>query len=671
MINMKNRVLRTLAALFLLMSLGLAGVLCVSAENATAYTYVKLSNGDWSRTQDAYMPDSVTLHSLNLLNPEDLSVTADRIYIADTGNKRIVTIDRMSGESFNFGEEHLQMPSGICVSANGKVYVADRGSSTVEVFDLQGNHLKSYGRPDEPTFGTQTQYTPTKIAVDPEGLMYVVSTGAYDGIIQMNAEGTFLGYFGYNNNPTTLGDWLIDRFFTEAQKQSLLNKIPLSFRNLVMDGDNLLYTVTMAAEGNALKKHDVAGNNLFSAEMYDETNFVDLCVGNSQQVYAVTETGLIYEYDSEGNLLFSLGGLTASREMVGLFTKVAAVDCDEEGNLYILDQERGLMHIFTPTAFANSVHTALEAYNAGRYEESRSIWESVRRISGSCQMVENGIADCAFQQHDYDTAADFYKMAENREGYSDAYWQIRNRQLSVILPWALAAVVLCFILYFVYDKWIYDRIPYRKPGRYSQNLKLVFHAIRHPVDTFESIRWENKGDYLTATVLYVAMYLVFVCNYVLRGFVVSASNTENTSLLFVSLIFLIPVALFLGCNFLVGEINDSKARFRDLYIGLAYCGSPFLVIMPFIIAISHAVTLNESRILSLVTIAVYLWCVILLIIFLKEVHRYMLRTVFSNLLITIFLMAVVVLAASLLGMFADQMVGFFAEVIKEVRLRVS
>ncbi len=668
---MKNRVLRSLVALCLLLSLGVAGVLSVSAENATAYTYVKLSNGDWSRTQDAYMPDSVTFHSLNLLNPEDLSVTTDRIYIADTGNKRIVTIDRMSGESFSFGEDQLQMPSGICISANGKAYVADRGSSTVEVFDLQGKHLQSYGRPDEPTFGTKTQYTPNKIAVDPEGLMYVVSTGAYDGIIQMNAEGTFLGYFGYNNNPTTLGDWLIDRFFTDAQKQSLLNKIPLSFRNLVMDEDNLLYTVTMAAEGNALKKHDVAGNNLFPSEMYDETNFVDLCVGNSGQVYAVTETGLIYEYDSDGNLLFSLGGLTASREMVGLFTKVTAVDCDEEGNLYILDQERGLMHIFTPTAFANSVHSALEAYHAGRYEESRVIWENVRRISGSCQMVENGIADCAFQQHDYDTAAQFYKLAENRDGYSDAYWQIRNRQLSGILPWVLAALVLCVLLYFIYDKWIYDRIPYRKPGKFFCHLKLVFHTIRHPMDTFESIRWENKGDYLTATVLYAALYLVFVCNYVLRGFVVSASNTENTSLLFVSLIFVIPVALFLGCNFLVGEINDSKARFRDLYIGLAYCGSPFLVIMPFIIVISHAVTLNESRILSLVTLAIYIWCVVLLIIFLKEVHRYMLRTVFSNLLITIFLMAVVILAASLLGMFADQAIGFFIEVFKEVRLRVS
>ena len=663
--------IKRLFSLLLVIFLILGAAVSASAANATAYTYVMLSSGQWMRTQDAYVPNCVTLHDLHLLQPEDFCISEGKIYIADAGNSRIVVTDLQTGQHQEFGKEHLSLPSGICISGNGNIYVADRGLSSVQVFDQNGAFLRSYGRPTEPTFGTKTQYTPNKIAVDPEGLMYVVSTGGYDGIIQMSAEGAFLGYFGYNNNPTTLGDWLIDRFFTQEQKQKLLNKIPYSFRNVEMDADNLLYTVTMTAQGDALKKHDVAGNNLFPTDMYDEINFVDLCVGNNNQIYAVTETGLIYEYDTDGNLLFSLGGLTASKEMVGLFTKVCAVDCDADGNLYVLDQERGLMHIFTPTAFADSVHSALDAYNAGRYTESQSIWESVRRISGSCQMVENGLGNCAFQQHDYETAAAFYQLAENREGYSDSYWQIRNRQLSDIIPWALAVAALLFVLHFVFTHWISDRIPYRKPSRYLENLKMVFGVIRHPIDTFESIRWENKGDYLTATILYIALYVVFVCNYVLRGFVVSTANTQNTSLLFVSLIFLVPVALFLGCNFLVGEINDSKARFRDLYIGFAYCGAPFLVSMPFLVLISHVVTLNESRILSLASVAIYIWCAVLLIIFLKEVHRYLLRTVFVNLGITVFLMAVVVLAASLLGMFADQMVGFVVEVVKEVQLRVQ
>lgn len=654
----------------LLLCVMVAGAPGASAENATAYTYVMLADGNWMRTQDAYLPDNVLMHSQGLYQPEDLFVKDGRIYIADTGNRQIVILDQATGETSAFGSEHLASPSGVFVTDKGDIYVADRGLEQVLIFDSEHQLTKTYDRPAEATFGQKTQYIPNKIAVGPEGLMYIVSSGSYDGIIQMDAQGKFLGYFGYNNNPTTLGDWLIDRFFTEEQKQNLLNKMPYTFRNLVIDPDDLIFTVTMGAKGDAVKKHDVGGNNLF-LEMHDEANFVDLCIGAYGQIYAVTETGLIYEYDSDGNLLFSLGGLAASREMVGLFTKVSAIDCDEKGNLYILDQERGLLHTFSATSFSDSVHTALDAFNAGRYTESEQIWEGIRKISGSCQMVENGLANCAFQRQDYKTAAYYYQQAENRIGYSDSYWEIRNEQISQLLPWILAGICVIAALMFVYRRWIEDLIPYRKPGKYAESFGMIFGAIRHPIDTFESIRWANKGDYLTATIIYILWYLVFVCNYVLRGFVVSTANTENTSIIFVSLLFLVPLVLFLGCNYLVGEINDSKARFRDLYIGAAYCGAPFIVFIPFVVLISHVVTLNESRILGLVSISIYLWCFILVVIFLKEVHRYLLRTVFANLGITVFLMAVVVLAASLLGMFADQMVGFVIEIVKEVQLRVT
>lgn len=668
---MRKAVLRPILALVVVLCMLLAGTMAVSAENATAYTYVMLSDGSWMRTQDAYLPDNVLMRNELLSQPEDLFVTNGAMYIADSGNSRIVVTELASGMTSYIGEGILQTPTGLWITEDGTVYVADKGLSQIVIFDAQGNVLRTHGRPTEATFGATTQFAPHKIAVGPEGLMYVVSSGSFDGMIQMNAQGQFLGYFGYNNNPTTLADWLIDRFFTEEQKASLLNKIPFSFRNLSMDSRDLVYTVTMTAEGNAVKKHDVGGNNLFPTEMYDEVNFVDTAIGPYGQVYAVTETGIIYEYDTEGNLLFSLGGLAASREMVGLFTKVSAIDCDEQGNLYLLDQERGLAHAFSPTSYADAVHNALDAYNAGRYTECEQLWQSVKRISGSCQMVENGLGNCAFQRHDYETAAQYYKLAENRDGYSDAYWQIRNDQLSQILPYVLVAVLGIMVLLFVYNRFLADKIPYRKPGKYRQNLSMIFGAIRHPIDTFESIRWENKGDCLTATLIYVALFVVFVCNFVLRGFVVSTANTSNTSLLLVALLFVAPVGLFLGCNFLVGEINESKARFRDLYIGFAYCGAPFLVFIPFIVLISHVVTLNESRILELASIAIYIWCFILLIICLKEIHRYLLRTVFANLGITVFLMAVVVLAASLLGMFGDQMYGFFLEIFKEVQLRVS
>lgn len=667
---MKKRLFSCLLSLVLVFSVIFTLSPAAHAENSTAYTYVKLASGEWMRTQDAYIPNNVQMQNQNLYQPEDMFIHGGKIYIADTGNKRIVVLDQTTGEISTFGNDVLSSPSGIFVTDEGTIYIADKSYAKIFVFDQSYQLVRTYERPTEVTFGSQTQFIPYKIAVGPEGIMYVISSGSFDGMIQMDAEGRFLGYFGYNNNPTTLSEWLIDRFFTDEQKQNLLNKTPYTFRNLDIDPDDLIYTVTMGAKDNAVKKHDVAGNNLLQ-DMYDETNFVDLSVGAYGQIYAVTETGLIYEYDREGNLLFSMGGLAASREMVGLFTKVSAIECDDDGNIYVLDQERGLLHSFSPTSFVASVHSALDAYNDGHYTESEQIWQSVRRISGSCQMVENGLGNCAFQRQDFETAAYYYKQAENRQGYSDSYWEIRNGQISTLLPWVLGAVILAMILLALYRRFIQWRLKAYQPSRRGKNMLMLLHTISHPIDTFESIRWTNKGDYLTATIIYILWYVVFVCNYVLRGFVVSTANTQNTSIVFVSLIFFVPVVLFIGCNFLVGEINDSKARFRDLYIGAAYCGAPFIVFIPFVVLISNVVTLNESRILSLISIAIYVWCVVLLIIFLKEVHMYLLRTVFKNLAITIFLMAVVILAASLLGMFADQMLNFIVEIIKEVQLRVT
>ncbi len=54
--------------------------------------------------------------------------------------------------------------------------------------------------------------------------------------------------------------------------------------------------------------------------MISEPNFVDITVGNYNQIYALTETGLIYEYDSEGNLIYSFGGRAISTERNGFFS---------------------------------------------------------------------------------------------------------------------------------------------------------------------------------------------------------------------------------------------------------------------------------------------------------------------------------------------------------------
>jgi DNA-binding beta-propeller fold protein YncE len=91
-----------------------------------------------------------------------------RIYVADTGNSRIVVFDRSGKFLFEFGTfgiakplpgqkatwkpGSLDYPTGIAIDqSNGDVYVADFYNNTIEVFDRSGKYLRNFPDPNQVT----------------------------------------------------------------------------------------------------------------------------------------------------------------------------------------------------------------------------------------------------------------------------------------------------------------------------------------------------------------------------------------------------------------------------------------------------------------------------------------------------------------------------------------
>ena len=641
-----------------------------SAESAATYTYTPGVDGGWVRTQDAYQVTEVILQELTLTGPQDMLVSDGILYIADTGSAKVILYELATKTATEWGVGELTSPAGLFLTEDKQLYVADNVAGEVVLFNEKGEVTQRYGRPTTVTFGSDATYRPSKLVVNKSGTIYVVSEGSYDGMIQLDSQGEFLGYFGYNNNPLTAWDYIAEYFFTDEMKAQLTNRVPFSFKNAAIDSKGMIYTVTQAAEGNALKKHDVAGHNLLSNDMVDEKDFVDVCVGPGQRVYTVTGTGLLFEYDSNGEVLFTLGGRAIAEERNGVFTTVSAITCDEEGRLYALDSERGLVHVLKATDYAKNYHDAIDLYNSGDYEGSALLWQHIKAVGGTSFYAENYLAQCLFEQGNYEAAAAHYRQAGNTEGYSEAYWQIRNNDIAKLLPYIVIALLIIMVASFLWKRFYNPEGRIQKPNIWKEDTKMLFKVLRHPIDTFYDIRRENKGHMITAFVLYVVEYLLFMAYFLGSGFVLIGNSAQSASVVFYSCMFWAPVMLFVISNYLVCEVGEGKARFRDVFISTAYILAPFVVFIPFVILLSHMITGNELALLELGIVAILGWVFVNLLIATKEIHLFEMGEAIAHLLITVFLMAVIVLALSLIYLLCEEMVNIVIAVAKEVQYRV-
>ena len=126
-----------------------------------------------------------------------------RIYAVDTGGvqteeHRIRVFDAQTGAHlFDIGqrgkdEGQFNLPKDIDVGRDGMVHVVDSGNFRVQMFDADGNFIRTFG-----SVGNRTgQFArPKGIASDPEGNIYVADTSLANFQI-FNAEGQLLMFIG-------------------------------------------------------------------------------------------------------------------------------------------------------------------------------------------------------------------------------------------------------------------------------------------------------------------------------------------------------------------------------------------------------------------------------------------------------------------------------------------
>jgi DNA-binding beta-propeller fold protein YncE len=403
-------------------------------------------------------------------SPEDIFIAEDdTIYITDTGNSRVVQLDRNNNVIKIIGDDEgagqLNEPKGVFVGADGTVYVADTKNGRIALFDKDGTFIKELTAPKSPLLGKDFSYSPSKLVVDKRKYLFVTSDGVTQGLMQIDPNGEFKGFYGANHVEFSWMRLFTKAIATEEQEKKMNVLKGLAITNVDIDEKGFIYTTTLGEEVNQVKRLSPVGVdtlNINGAKKYGDRldfgpsqlpQFVDITVNQTGLISALDLlTGKVFQYDKLGNLLFIFGGLG---DQDGLFLTPSSVDQTSDGTLYVVDKGRNRIDFFLTTPFADLVHEASDLYVNGEYDEAQTIWMQVLELNENFDVAYAAIGKALLKSERYKEAKEYFRVARDREQFAIAYREYRKEfirehfgqivallvslyvAVKYVIPWAL------------------------------------------------------------------------------------------------------------------------------------------------------------------------------------------------------------------------------------------
>ena len=620
--------------------------------------------------------EGVNVINIGLSNPQDIYIDKNNIvYIADKGAKVVYRYDIATSVKTSIGEGVLAGPIGVCTDEEGNVFVADE--KTVVKFDSNGAKVREYGRPAEALFGEDSQYRPTKVVVDRNGNIFITSEGNSNGIIQLNSDGEFMGYFGPNNVSLTISLFIKRLFLSKEDRETYASLSPKATTNLAIDEKSIVYTVIDGEPGVSLKKYNISGTNVLAKSGFFSNSYKDITVDKNGFIYTVDSSsdGVIQVMDPTGELLFSFGSTKSGSSMIGEFDSARGIAVDNDENIWVLDSGGKNIQVFRKTAFASTVTKAILAYNEGNYNEATVAYNEIIRQNASFVSAYVGLGKIAQRLEDYDKAIEYFKLANYKEGYSEVYWELRDNWFNKNLVWMIIVIVVLVIfkIFHIFSRlWSLTKIDLSKIKEKINNSKLVselkylFKIMKKPKDVFYDIKFGLKIRTRTAWGLFLVFILINIFgDYFIRGYLFRTTNVSDMNFAFELLRWGLIIILFVIGNYLISSLQSGEGFFRDIFIGTIYSFAPIIIFKIPVDIISNFLTYTEGYLYQILNGLLWAWSFINLIIMISQIHNYKLGEFILNVILTFLAVVVMVLLYLVFYILTMQLVDFVVGLIKE------
>jgi sugar lactone lactonase YvrE len=461
----------------------------VYAANTFESNYTYDFWGDAKRSLPAFelltTLDAEDTGKIKIGSIDDVFVSKDRIFLVDSTESRIdifgtdlkiltsiklvrnesgkIVVDEATGKQLM-----LNKPEGVFYSeADQELYIADTGSERIIVVDGQSYAFKrTIVKP--PNMVGSTQFKPSKIIVDKDGLISVVVQGSYEGIIEINRDGSFARFFGLNKPKVNVTDFFWKSLATNQQKQKMKKTFAPSFNNLTFDSEGLIFASTFDPSAqNMVFRFNSKGENVLMQNGYypvigdlhsrgltaNKSQFVDVAVSDSG-VYALLDKnkGRIFLYNFEGDLMNIFNSAGNLKGNVKDPTAIAWFG----DQLIVTDKQFGSANIYQPTVFGQAALDAEKQYFNGKWEAAGEDFEKTLKLNANYDIAYTGVGRKYLMQDQFKDAMYYFNLGNSRGYYSKAFSEYRNLIIQHHFVWFVIPFLLLAAFLF-YSEYRYNR----------------------------------------------------------------------------------------------------------------------------------------------------------------------------------------------------------------------
>lgn len=203
-----------------------------------------------------------------------------------------------------------------------------------------------------------------------------------------------------------------------------------------------------------------------------------------------------------------------------------------------------------------------------------------------------------------------------------------------------------------------------------RSLRYALHVIIHPLAGFWDLVHEKQGSIAAANIL---VFLVLVTRLVrlrFTGFMFLDVYWPTVSIWTEVLSILVPLMLFVVANWGITTLFDGKGSFKNIYMGVAYALTPYILLQIPMVIMSNFVTVDEGVFYTLMDSMSLLWSGALIVCALMKIHDYTLGgTILSTVVSVVGMLAIALLCLIFFSMFTEA-IGYFTSLIQEIRIRL-